>query len=66
MATRLDRTPEGIGGGEAIAPPVLGQYTDFRQYLRSFYEYKKKTLSTAVRPYSYAAFSAAADIKSPN
>lgn len=52
---------------EAIrTPPPLSQYTDFRQYLSDFYEYKKYTFSTAVRPYSYAAFSAAADIKSPN
>jgi uncharacterized protein (TIGR02147 family) len=53
----------------AAAPavaPALGQYADFRRYLRDFYEFKKRTLSTAVRSYSYAAFSAAADIKSPN
>ena len=46
--------------------PLLSKYTDFRQYLHDFYEHKKKTFSSAVRPYSYAAFSAAADIKSPN
>ncbi len=48
------------------APPVLGAYTDFRQYLRDVYEYRRKTESTGFRAYSYSAFSAAADIKSPN
>ncbi|MCB0385756.1 MAG: TIGR02147 family protein, partial [Bdellovibrionales bacterium] len=52
--------------GEAFQSPVLSEYTDFRQFLSDFYEFKKKTLSSAVRPYSYAAFSASADIKSPN
>lgn len=51
---------------DASRPPVLSEYSDFRQYLRDFYEFKKATLSTAIRPYSYAAFSASADIKSPN
>lgn len=57
----LTRGPSG-----AYLAPALSGYSDFRQYLRDFYEFKKKTLSSAVRPYSYAAFSAAADIKSPN
>ncbi|MDC0980448.1 TIGR02147 family protein [Bdellovibrionales bacterium] len=46
--------------------PAIGLYTDFRIYLREFFEYKKRSQSTRVRAYSYAAFSAAADIKSPN
>lgn len=46
--------------------PVLGQYTDFRQYLQDVYEFRRKTESTGLRAYSYSAFSAAADIKSPN
>lgn len=49
-----------------IFAPSLSAYTDFRQYLRDFYEYKRKTQSSPVRAYSYATFSAAADIKSPN
>lgn len=47
-------------------PPVLGTYTDFRQYLKDVYEYRRRTESTGLRAYSYSAFSAAADIKSPN
>ncbi len=47
-------------------PPVLGTYTDFRQYLKDVYGYRRRTESTGLRAYSYSAFSAAADIKSPN
>lgn len=46
--------------------PAISNYSDYRQFLKDFYEYKKATLSTPVRAYSYSAFSAAADIKSPN
>ena len=46
--------------------PNLSTYTDYRLYLKDFYEFKKQTLSTPIRAYSYATFSAAADIKSPN
>lgn len=50
----------------AAAAPALALYTDFRQYLRDVYEYRRKTESTGPRSYSYSTFSAAADIKSPN
>lgn len=46
--------------------PKLGDYMDFRLYLRDMYEFKKQTEGSPIRPYSYSAFSAAADIKSPN
>lgn len=46
--------------------PVLGEYTDFRLYLKDVYEYRRLTESTGLRSYSYSTFSAAADIKSPN
>lgn len=56
---------------QSVAPttpqhPVLGEYTDFRQYLKDVYEYRRLTESTGLRSYSYSTFSAAADIKSPN
>jgi uncharacterized protein (TIGR02147 family) len=64
---------EGIKSTEARQPelnaikaPVLSEHTDFREYLKCYYNYKKSTLSTPIRSYSYATFSAAADIKSPN
>ena len=46
--------------------PRLAAYTDFREYLRDFYEYKRQLTRKDLRPYSYATFAAAADIKSPN
>lgn len=46
--------------------PQLSTYTDFRAYLKDFFEYKKQTQSSPLRAYSYATFSAAANIKSPN
>ena len=46
--------------------PNLADYTDFRQFLKDVYEYRRETESTGLRSYSYSAFSAAADIKSPN
>ena len=51
---------------EKPAAPALGLYTDFRQFLKDVYEYRRQTESTGLRAYSYSAFSAAADIKSPN
>jgi uncharacterized protein (TIGR02147 family) len=39
---------------------------DYRQYLASFFEYKRRLTATDLRPYNYAAFSAGANIKSPN
>jgi uncharacterized protein (TIGR02147 family) len=46
--------------------PVLSAYTDYRQYLKEFYEYKRLLTRRDLRPYSYATFAASADIKSPN
>jgi uncharacterized protein (TIGR02147 family) len=46
--------------------PILGEYTEFRTYLRDVYEYRRANESTGLRSYSYSTFSAAADIKSPN
>lgn len=46
--------------------PGLGEYTDFRQYLKDVYDWRRTHESTGFRPYSYSTFSAAADIKSPN
>lgn len=46
--------------------PVLSAYSDFRHYLRDFYEARRRETAGSIRPYSYATFSAAADIRSPN
>lgn len=49
-----------------MEPPKLGAFTDYRQYLKEFYEHKRAITAGQLRPYSYATFAAAADIKSPN
>jgi uncharacterized protein (TIGR02147 family) len=46
--------------------PVLAAYTDFRKYLRDFYDYKVHLHRNSFSHYNYKTFSAAADIKSPN
>lgn len=48
-----------------ILIPQLSAYLDYRLYLKDYYEYRVKT-DKGRRPYSYAVFSAAADIKSPS
>jgi uncharacterized protein (TIGR02147 family) len=59
--------PKAISAnGDVPVAPNLGTYTDFRAYLRDVYDYRRALESTALRPYSYSHFSAAADIKSPN
>ncbi len=49
----------------SMEPPFLSTYSDYRIYLREYYEFKRRT-EGVLRPYSYSNFSAAADIKSPN
>ncbi len=49
-----------------IEAPVLASYTDFRQYLSDYFDYKKHESAGALRPYTYSMFSVAANIKSPN
>lgn len=46
--------------------PSLSDCMDYRKFLADFYEHKKDQTKNHFRPYSYAHFSAAADIKSPN
>ena len=62
--------PNTFRPGQAPEPiahqPGLGEYTDFRQYLKDVYNWRRQHESTGFRPYSYSTFSAAADIKSPN
>ena len=46
--------------------PAIAEYMDYRLFLADFYLAKKNLTKNSIRPYSYAIFSAAADIKSPN
>lgn len=50
----------------SATPPALNAFTDYRLYLKEFYEFKRNQTRGSVRPYSYATFAAAADIRSPN
>lgn len=52
--------------GAVATKPELSVYTDFRQYLKDFFEYKVQQHKDSFGSYSYKTFSAAADIKSPN
>lgn len=49
-----------------VEMPVISQYLDFRKYLADFYSYRREISKRDIRPYNYAVFSAAANIKSPN
>lgn len=49
-----------------LQPPRLNSFTDYRHYLREFYEFRRNQTRHLLRPYNYATFAAAADIKSPN
>ncbi len=51
---------------EAERPPSLGAFTDYRRYLSEYYNYRRRQTRNSLRPYNYATFAAAADIKSPN
>jgi uncharacterized protein (TIGR02147 family) len=46
--------------------PKLNLFTDYRQYLRDYYLFRREQTKSSLRPYSYATFAASADIKSPN
>ena len=61
---QLNQNPENSTTSGAM--PALADYMDYRLFLADFYHAKKALTRTAIRPYSYALFSAAADIKSPN
>ncbi|OFZ28348.1 MAG: hypothetical protein A2622_04400 [Bdellovibrionales bacterium RIFCSPHIGHO2_01_FULL_40_29] len=60
----LNQNPEN--SATSALPPGLSEYMDYRLFLADFYHFKKTLTRHSVRPYSYAIFSAAADIKSPN
>ncbi|MFN7727661.1 MAG: TIGR02147 family protein [Bdellovibrio sp.] len=49
-----------------VSQPLSVDYMDYRKLLEDFYNYKRELTKKDLRPYSYAMFSAAANIKSPN
>ena len=51
---------------EILEAPKVGDYLDFRKLLADYYQYRREMSKRDIRPYNYAVFSAAANIKSPN
>lgn len=49
-----------------LKEPQVGDYLNYRDFLRAFYLYKRETTKSHIRRYNYSYFSAAADIRSPN
>lgn len=64
IASELTQNP--VNSNISIPLPNLSDYMDYRLFLADFYRTKKLQTRNSIRPYSYAIFSAAADIKSPN
>jgi uncharacterized protein (TIGR02147 family) len=64
------QTPEFAKNGNnpntSLTSPQVSDYTDYRLFLARYFEYRQKISAGDLRPYNYAAFSAAANIKSPN
>jgi uncharacterized protein (TIGR02147 family) len=60
------RVPSASQEVTAEQAPLLGNYLDYRKYLEDFYQFKKNQTKNQLRPYNYAVFSSAADIRSPN
>lgn len=56
----------GKGMPEILQPPSVSESMDYRKFLEDFYLYKRELTKRDLRPYSYAMFSAAANIRSPN
>jgi uncharacterized protein (TIGR02147 family) len=64
--TQLEFLKNSNNPDTSITAPHVSDYMDFRTYLAAFFDYKRKQSAGDLRPYSYATFSAGANIKSPN
>lgn len=49
-----------------VKEPQVGDYLNYRDFLRAFYLYKREITKGHLRRYNYSYFSAAANIRSPN
>ena len=59
-------TQNTTNSDSSLNAPLVADYMDYRLFLADFYRFKKDSTKHLLRPYNYAIFSAAADIKSPN
>lgn len=64
--TQLEFEKSAANSNTSLSAPQVFDYMDYRQFLAAFFDYKRKLTSADIRPYNYGAFSAAANIKSPN
>jgi uncharacterized protein (TIGR02147 family) len=64
--TQLEFLKTTTNSNTSNSAPLVSDYMDYRLYLAAFYDYKRKLTAADIRPYNYAAFSAGANIKSPN
>ncbi|MBX3020196.1 MAG: TIGR02147 family protein [Bdellovibrionales bacterium] len=58
--------PSSEGRPNVPVAPRLNAFTDYRVFLKEFYDYKREITKGELRPYGYGTFSAAANIRSPN
>lgn len=70
VGVKMETTLQQLENSKALpsvpAMPSLSEYMDYRKFLGDFYTFKREQTKNHLRPYAYANFSAAADIKSPN
>ena len=64
--TQLEFLKSANNTDTSIVAPHVSDYMDYRRFLSDFFDYKRKITAGEIRPYSYATFSAGANIKSPN
>lgn len=62
----IQNSPKPAPVVSALRSPVVSDYLDYRKLLEDFYHFRRDQTKNDLRPYSYAMFSAAANIKSPN
>lgn len=64
----INQNSSGTNASTAVLTekPALSVYLDYRKYLSDFYNFKRQQTIKQLRPYNYAVFSSAADIRSPN
>lgn len=63
---QLEFEKSAANSNTSLSAPQVFDYMDYRQYLARFFDYRRRLSASDIRPYNYGAFSAAANIKSPN
>ncbi|MBK9324419.1 MAG: TIGR02147 family protein [Bdellovibrionaceae bacterium] len=66
QGTQLEFSKSPGNSDVSIGTPHVSDYMDYRLFLSKFFDYRRELSARDLRPYSYATFSAGANIKSPN